>query len=188
MNDFDERHDAAFQEIEGSTLNAGLPRPQAQGQDDAQWQAIGAFQMTDTLRQLYRESILRHAADPVGHGAAIEATHALEGHNPQCGDRIVTRFRVVNGVIEAAAFDGEACSICLASASLLCEQVPGESVNDLLELKARLERALGEDSEEEIGAFSPLLGVRPYPSRVQCALLPWQTASRALRPGGQEPG
>jgi NifU-like protein involved in Fe-S cluster formation len=29
--------------------------------------------------------------------------------------------------------------------------------------------------------LAPLAGVRPYPSRVHCALLPWRAAERALQ-------
>ena len=28
--------------------------------------------------------------------------------------------------------------------------------------------------------LAPLLGVRPYPSRIRCATLPWETALRAI--------
>jgi nitrogen fixation NifU-like protein len=140
------------------------------------------------LKDLYREAILRHAAEPAGYRKPVAATHRCEGHNPFCGDRVEIMIQLAGDVVQDVGFDGEACSICLASASLLCEQTPGASVDELLELKARLERALGESGDEGIGALSPLLGVRPYPSRVQCALLPWQTAERALRPGGRGSG
>jgi len=141
-----------------------------------------------TLKDLYREAILKHAAKPAGYRRPVAATHRCEGHNPFCGDRVEIMVQLAGDVVQDVGFDGEACSICLASASLLCEQVRGVSVDDLLELKARLEHALGGSEEDEIGALSPLLGVRPYPSRIQCALLPWQTAERALHPGDRGPG
>ena len=136
--------------------------------------------MVKALSGLYLDAVKRHAADPVGFREEIEATHQHEEFNPLCGDRILLQLRIVSGRIDAAAFDGEACAICRASASLLCEQAPGCSVDDLVkqqqELSELLESGAGTPG---IDALTPLLGVRPYPSRIQCATLPWKAAARA---------
>lgn len=135
------------------------------------------------LKDLYRDAIRRHAAEPVGFRRPIAATHRCEGHNPQCGDRVEIALLVADGVIEDAVFDGEACAICLASASLMCERLPGVTSEEAVALKDSLSAALKNRLEAmDIGTLSPLLGVRPYPSRVQCAMLPWQTAVKAIRP------
>ena len=153
----------------------------------------------DKLARLYREAIKRQAADPVGYKQAIDATHRHEAYNPLCGDRIDIALRVQDGQVEAAAFDGEACAICLASASLLCSLAPGETVSRVVSLGSELQWALGksrmnplpqiDDSHEASGnplpqELRPLLGVRPYPSRVRCATLPWEAATRALTDPG----
>ena len=131
--------------------------------------------------QLYREAILRHAANPAGYRRAIEATHSHEAFNPFCGDRILLQLRISNGVIEAAAFEGEACAICMASASLLCKEMPGHQPVGLIRWQDRLGQALQRSGGDvEIGALAPLLGVRPYPARVQCAMLPWDAGVAAL--------
>jgi len=157
------------------------------------------------LARLYRDAIRQHSSAPVGYRQPIEATHRHEAYNPQCGDRVEVMLRVIDGRIEAAAFDGEACAICMASASLLCSLAPGRTVEELREVGAGLEAALrepvGAASAANVGAalaakgtddattqsrlkplpqLQPLLGVRPYPSRVQCALLPWKAAERGL--------
>lgn len=162
------------------------------------------------LARLYREAIRRHAAHPVGYREPIEATHRHEEYNPLCGDRIDVRLRVAGDAVEAAAFDGEACAICMASASLLCSLAPGRTVTGLQALGALLHEALtapvgarlarddsGDRSAEKIHdrgqgpllqedlpqELHPLLGVRPYPSRIRCATLPWTVAVRALDAG-----
>ena len=133
------------------------------------------------LTLLYRDTIKRHAADPVGFRQPIDATHQHEADNPLCGDRILVQLRIVNGRLEAAAFDGEACAICMASASLLCEAVPGHPVNYLENLHDRLLAAFdGEHDLAGMETLSPLLGVKPYPSRIRCATLPWTAARSAL--------
>jgi len=137
------------------------------------------------LAELYRDTIRRHAAEPVGYRASIDATHRHEEYNPLCGDRIEIALRVHGDSIEAAAFDGEACAICMASASLLCELAPGRTPPEMQLLSRALRQSLGPRSEAGTdddfpSPLQPLLGVRPYPSRVRCATLPWTAAVRAL--------
>ena len=135
----------------------------------------------NTLKQLYRDTIRQHAAEPVGFRKNIQPTHHHEGLNPQCGDRIEIFLKITSGMIEDIAFEGEACTICMASASLMCEYLAGQAVEVLGERKQALQSALRERQEPaDIGCLSPLLGVRPYPSRIQCATLPWNTADKAL--------
>jgi nitrogen fixation NifU-like protein len=134
-----------------------------------------------TLSTLYQDAIRRHASDPVGFRDEIVVTHRHEIHNPQCGDRIEVRFRVTGDFIEAAAFEGEACAICMASASMLCETSADATISDVLDLHDRLATSLdGSEELDGVEALKPLLGVRPYPSRKRCATLPWEAARKAL--------
>ena len=133
------------------------------------------------LNALYLEAIKQHAADPTGFRKEIDATHQFEEYNPLCGDRILVQLRITQELVEAAAFEGEACAICMASASLLCGNIPGKSVRHLRELHERLLTALDSDHDSDgIDPLKPLLGVRSYPSRIRCATLPWSAASKAL--------
>jgi nitrogen fixation NifU-like protein len=154
----------------------------------------GAPGNSSELAGLYRDAIRQHAAHPVGYRQNIQATHRHEEYNPLCGDRVEIALRIRDDTIEAAAFDGEACTICMASASLLCALAPGHPTGTLQRLHDELLRALRSDAavspagEQEHGgrlpdALRPLLGVRPYPSRIKCATLPWSAARLALGAG-----
>jgi nitrogen fixation NifU-like protein len=157
--------------------------------------------MTDThhpeqaLAQFYQETILRHSTQPVGFRATIDATHQNEQYNPVCGDRVVMRFRVAGDLIEAAAFDGAACAICLASASMLCQHATGQHIGFVTATHDWLQGALSAKGPQQAGdaggsagegktdgqdSLQALLGVRRYPSRIQCAMLPWTAAVKAL--------
>ena len=142
---------------------------------------LAGYLPVNDLNALYREAIKQHASDPVGYRQKIGATHQFEEYNPLCGDRILVQLRIRQEQVEAAAFDGEACAICMASASLLCDNTPGKSVRHLQELHKRLLKALesGHDTDG-IDPLKPLLGVRSYPSRIRCATLPWSAAGKAL--------
>lgn len=142
------------------------------------------------LTELYRETILRHASQPTGYRQPIDATHRHELYNAQCGDRVEVSLRIENERVAAAAFDGQACAICMASASLLCSLLPAGPVSELRRLAASLHEALQARNDGDPAAtrapdlqaeLRPLLGVRRYPSRVQCALLPWSAGLKALQ-------
>lgn len=160
-----------------------------------------------SLAGLYRDAIRRHAAKPVGYRRPIAATHRHETYNPLCGDRIEVSLRIAGDEVAEAAFDGEACAICMASASLLCSLAPGQAPERLRQWAHELEQALrpvvgaglARDRESltsraqsalpQTGlpeVLQPLLGVRPYPSRIRCATLPWAAAVSALVGGDPE--
>ena len=141
---------------------------------------------TASLAGLYREAIRRHAANPVGYRRPIAATHRHETYNPLCGDRIEVSLRLAGDEVAEVAFDGEACAICMASASLLCGLAPGRTVAGLRQLNECLQEALNAPQGPPAGVpaeLQPLLGVRPYPSRIRCATLPWVTAVSAMANG-----
>ena len=137
------------------------------------------------LSGLYRQAILSHAVNPVGHAVEIKATHGAEGHNPLCGDQLWMALQVEDGVIRAAAFSGEACAICMASASLFCKHVPGLDVTAIELALNGFTHALNENAVRDEGPscpeyLVPMLGVSAFPARIACAVLPWEAAVEAL--------
>lgn len=130
---------------------------------------------------LYRETILHHSRQPVGFNKPISWTHEHEQFNPLCGDHVRLMLEIDGDTVVDAAFEGESCAICKASASMLCELAPGQSGPALLERRQWLESALaGAEQAVDDQPLHALLGVRAYPSRVQCALLPWEALNDAL--------
>ena len=74
-------------------------------------------------------------------------------------------MKLVSGMIEDIAFDGEACTICMASASMLCEQAVGQPADRLRSRHESLRTALHDQAElADDDPLAPLLGVRPYPN------------------------
>ncbi len=143
------------------------------------------------VRDLYEEVILDHNRRPRNFGPRPEdATCSADGHNPLCGDQVRVHLSVHDGIITAAAFEGEGCAISTASASMMTEAVIGHPVADARALFARLHDLLTSsdphDAESQLGKLSALIGVREFPMRVKCATLPWHTLEAALR-GDQAP-
>ena len=137
---------------------------------------------SDELRELYRTVILDHAKAPRHFGSLERSTHAADGSNPLCGDRLRLELLIDDaGIIRDAAFDGAGCAISVASASLLTETVIGlneaEAIGWHEDLTARLR---GESNERDLGRLAALEGVREFPVRVKCATLAWHALRAAL--------
>jgi len=135
------------------------------------------------LSDLYQEVILDHNRRPRNFKVLDNATHAAEGYNPLCGDRLNLFLRVEDGVIVDVSFQGAGCAISKASASLMTDSLKGQPVEDARALFERFRRMVttppGTDVED-LGKLSVLAGVREFPVRVKCASLAWHTFKAAL--------
>lgn len=131
--------------------------------------------------ELYQEVILQHSRKPRNYGKMEQPTHEAEGFNAQCGDEIHVQLRQENGRVRALQFTGSACAICTASASIMTCEVAGLEVSAIREMVTQF-RALVKDGNAEglPDRLQALGGVHRFPSRVKCAVLPWETLLAAL--------
>jgi nitrogen fixation protein NifU and related proteins len=138
---------------------------------------------TGMLDALYREVILDHHRHPRNFGKLPSPDATEEGYNPLCGDRVEIALKVGPGqTLAECHFTGEGCSICMASASMMTEEVVGKPLEEVQE-KIDGFRALlkGEECPLAVeGDLESLVGVRNFPVRIKCALLPWTTLHNAL--------
>ena len=137
------------------------------------------------MRQLYQEVILDHNRKPRNYGAIAGANRHAEGHNPLCGDHIKLTMNVLEGKIDAIAFEGHGCAICKASASMMTGAVKGKVLQEAETLVEEFRgMAIGtleiESVENHLGKLKVFAGVKDLPSRVKCAILPWHTLHAAL--------
>jgi nitrogen fixation NifU-like protein len=127
--------------------------------------------------ELYREILLDHYRHPRHRGSLEAPTATAHGHNPLCGDEVDLSLRLHGGELEQVAFDGQGCSISMASASMMAEEVAGRPLDEVHDLIARFRALLveGRDPSElgDLGDLEALSGVRKYLARVKCAMLPW---------------
>lgn len=143
------------------------------------------------LTDLYQELILDHGKSPRNMRELEHADHQAEGYNPLCGDRVTVFINLDDDTIEDVSFNGSACAICTASASMMTQRIKGESREHVETLFDDFRRMLagdeddGTDWEQRLGKLSALGGVRRYPMRVKCATLPWHTLKAALDDRGE---
>lgn len=132
---------------------------------------------------LYQAVILEHSRRPRNR-RALEGGRRAAGTNPLCGDRIVVYVEIEGGVIIDAAFEGLGCAIFTASASLMTESARGRTVAEVDDLFGQVHgmvTAAAAAPTPDLGPVIALAGVRPFPVRVKCAMLPWQTLRAAAR-------
>jgi nitrogen fixation NifU-like protein len=133
-----------------------------------------------SIEELSREIILDHYQNPRNHGQVASPTVANRGYNPLCGDEVELSLALDPGEerIREIAFDGRGCSISQASASMMTEVLKGQTLPDAEATAQRFTERMTskapppQDLQDELDA---LQGVKKYPARVKCALLPWTT-------------
>lgn len=146
----------------------------------------------EALDSLYKEIILEHNKEPRNFGTLDHADLIREGYNPLCGDRISVQLKLSPDrfKILKCQFQGEGCSICMASASIMTEEVTGMNVKEaqgkIQEFRDLMQGK--KDPDEFEGDVEALAGVRRFPVRIKCALLGWTTLKDALdcSPGCKE--
>ena len=137
-------------------------------------------------KQLYQEVILDHNRKPRNYGMLADATHSSEGRNPLCGDQIRVSLKVDGDRVDSVGFEGQACAICKASASMMTAAVKGKSLPEIdtliEEFRAMATGKLDTAHDaNHLGRLSVFAGVKDLPSRVKCAVLPWHTLHAAVR-------
>lgn len=146
------------------------------------------------LDGLYQELILDHSRRPIGKGELDAADGALTAShhefNPSCGDEIDVSIAVdpETGRISQLAWEGQGCSISMASASVLSQMVRDEDLR-LESAQARIDafremiqsRGEKEPDEDLLGDAVAFQGVAKFVMRVKCAMLSWVALEADLR-------
>jgi len=138
------------------------------------------------MENLYQDALKAHYKSPIGFNREISVSHQSDGYNASCGDEISLFLQIdANNTIVDIAFKADCCAICTASASILCQLSTNSNLATLNSchqyLKQQLNNQAGENiTQIDITEFECLLPVANHPSRINCALLPWQTAIAAI--------
>ncbi|MCH7492049.1 SUF system NifU family Fe-S cluster assembly protein [Patescibacteria group bacterium] len=112
---------------------------------------------------MYREIIMDHYKNPRNFGAIKNADGQATKDNPLCGDSIQITYSVGKEKLSDIKFNGTGCSISLAGASVLTENIKGKKFDEVKNY-----------TDED---FMKDLTVPISPARRKCALL----GLRALR-------
>lgn len=145
----------------------------------------------NALSSDWKEQILDHYKRPRSFGEPSPFWAAQEEHNRTCGDHV----RVFVGPAPDAgperarfSFTGAGCSLCIASASIMCELLPAVSPAEARAALEKFQKVWSEGAgDADPGIWQLLSGLRQYPVRSRCVHLPWQALERLLQSPGWPP-
>ena len=106
---------------------------------------------------VYQEELLDHYENPSNYGTLPKCTISHEEDNPLCGDQIRLDLIVEDDIITKVRFSGHGCTISIAAASMLTEEIEGKSLTEVKKL-----------SRDNI---LDMIGIPLGPVRIKCALL-----------------
>ena len=131
---------------------------------------------------LYPASVLEHYRNPRNRGHLDGCTHAADGVNASCGDRLRVELDCADGArVRAMRYSGEACALVIAAASMLSERIIDLDAAALAELAQRFQRRIeGADEDAALGPLNAFGALERHPARRKCALLPWAALRAAL--------
>jgi len=133
---------------------------------------------------LYREVILEHYRAPHGKQKLARVDARAEGVNPLCGDEVDVHVTVgTDGRIDGVHVDGRGCAISVSSGSILHDLIVGKNAAEARRVLAAVKAVLhggAMPTDLDLGDFDALEGVKKFPVRIKCALLPWTTFDEAL--------
>lgn len=140
--------------------------------------------MTTELEELYQAVILDHSRRPRNFGTLPNADVLVHGDNPSCGDEIHLGVHFdPEGKLAEIKFSGQGCAISQASASLMTMKLKGKTRAEATELGRAFHDLVTTDATvptKGLGDLQLLQGVRKFPQRVKCAMLPWRAVEQAL--------
>lgn len=135
-------------------------------------------------RAFYNEILIDHNMHPAHKHELPDADMEMRGYNPTCGDDIMLRLKVSEGVVVDGAFTGSGCAISQASADMMLDLVIGKPKEEALRLSDIFLRMIKSDASdeeiEELEEAGVLQDVSHMPARVKCAVLGWHTLEQLL--------
>lgn len=146
-----------------------------------------------SYRDVFGEVLADHHESPRFYGSFVEASKVEHGFNPLCGDKIDLFLKMDGSVLSRCQFEGEGCSICMASASILAERIQGLEASQVVSLidafRQKMSGAesvpgLPEENTQDDDLVA-LYGVKRFPVRIKCALLAWTTLKKAILEGNK---
>ncbi|MEL6652172.1 MAG: Fe-S cluster assembly sulfur transfer protein SufU [Bacteroidota bacterium] len=131
--------------------------------------------MTERLKKLYQEVIVRRSREPY-HYRKDAPGEVVEAYNPLCGDQYQLYVEEENQQLEGLHFYGHGCAISKASSSVLVESLEGLSREEAKEKVALFLKLLQSDEELEglPESFEAFIAARQFPARLKCASLSWE--------------
>ena len=126
--------------------------------------------------QLKRSIMLKHYENPKNRGL-IDNNNYIKSriNNDNCIDELDLMIDVNNNIVKDIRFDGEACSICISSSSIMIGLLIGKTLVDVLDIIENFKKMVNKQDCDKTKLDDAIVyeDISKQPNRVTCALLPW---------------
>lgn len=133
---------------------------------------------------IMRQIIMDHYSNPLHkHAPDKEGYTKIHMHSDNCIDDLDIYLLVKNDHILDACFDGVACTISTASTDIMCELLPGKTIEEgkyIIEQYHHMihEEPFDDSVLEEAIAF---INTSKQAARIRCATIGWNAADEILK-------
>lgn len=132
---------------------------------------------------LKRSIILEHYQHPHNRGLISDESYVKANmNNESCIDELDVMMKIDDNIIKDIKFDGEACALCISSASIMTDTLIGKSVKEVKGILNNFlcmatEKPYDKNLLEEAIVYDD---VSKSPNREKCVLLPWWAIEKIL--------
>ena len=125
---------------------------------------------------LKRSIILEHYQHPHNRGLVEDNTYLKTNmNNESCIDELNIMVKIKDDIIEYIKFYGEACALCISSASIMTDTLIGKTKKEVEEILTNIlnmakEQPYNKELVEEAIVFDD---ISRSPNREKCVLLSW---------------
>ncbi len=132
---------------------------------------------------LKRDIILENYQNPQNKGLTNDKTYFKTNmNNESCIDELNIEVKIENNKIKDIKFDGEACAICISSASIMTTTLIGKSVPEVKKILQNFLNMIDEKpyDKEILKEAIVFDDIHKNPNRKKCALLSWWGIEKIL--------
>ncbi len=132
---------------------------------------------------LKRSIILENYQNPKGKGLIEDESYIkVNMNNESCIDEINLMVKIENDIVKDIRFDGEACAICISSASIMVETLIGKTTKEVEYILENFLKMLEGKEYDEVALEEAIVydDVHKNPNRKKCALLSWWGIEKVL--------
>ncbi len=132
---------------------------------------------------LKRNIILEHYQNPHNRGLIEDDTYIKANmNNESCIDELNVMVKIEDDIVKDIKFDGEACALCISSASIMTDTLIGKKVDEVENiLRNFLNMATEKEYDKEVLEEAIVYDeVSKTPNREKCVLLSWWAIEKIL--------
>lgn len=132
---------------------------------------------------LKRSIILENYQNPHNKGLIEDDSYKkINMNNESCIDELNLQVKIENGIVKDIKFDGEACAICISSASIMTDVLIGKTINEVENILNNFLNMIDEKPYDKKILEEAIVydDIHKNPNRKKCALLSWWGIEKIL--------